>query len=294
MPSVSLALGSGGARGLAHIGVIRYLEEHGYKISAISGTSIGALIGGIYAAGALDDFEKWVRAIKRSDIVSLLDLSWSKDGLFRGEEIINTLTKIVGEQSIENLPIPFTAIAAHIKAHEEVRIQSGSLFEAIRASISLPVFFTPQTIDGKPLVDGGILNPLPIDVLQAYHHDLTIAVNLCATPNFDINLDDYLVADEPNPETRNAITQNIKSFIQNINQSLKSINRVSWGAYDVTNQTIDTMQHRFGALSLAQYPPDYCIDIPSNICQLLDFDQADPLINYGYHAAEQMIKAQTS
>jgi NTE family protein len=136
--TVSLVLGSGGARGLAHIGVIHELEARGFEIASISGCSIGALIGGVYAAGKLDEFERWVRAVTKMNMVNLLDLSWARHGLVKGDRIISTLVELVGDMTIEELPIPFTAVAADIKNEKEVWLNSGRLFDAIRASISLP------------------------------------------------------------------------------------------------------------------------------------------------------------
>jgi len=176
--TVSLVLGSCGARGLAHIGVIHELQERGYKISSISGCSMGALIGGVYAAGKLDDFERWARAISKVDIVTLLDLSWSKDGLVKGDKIINTLVELVGDKTIEDLPIPFTAVAADVINEKEVWINSGRLFDAIRSSISLPLFFTPVKYKDGYLIDGGVLNPVPIAPTFNDDTNITIAVNL--------------------------------------------------------------------------------------------------------------------
>ncbi|MEG3694600.1 patatin-like phospholipase family protein, partial [Vibrio coralliirubri] len=141
--TISLVLGSGGARGLVHVGVIRWLIEHGYQIKSISGCSIGALIGGVYAAGKLDEFEEWVTSIDQGDMAMLLDFSWQSSGIFKGDKIIDTLRGLIGEISIEDLPIPYTAVAANVADEKEVWLQSGSLFDAIRASISLPLFFTP-------------------------------------------------------------------------------------------------------------------------------------------------------
>jgi len=140
--TISLVLGSGGARGLAHIGVIREIEANGFQIAAISGCSIGAMIGGIYAAGKLDEFERWICAVNKMDIVTLLDLSWGRNGLVKGDKIINTLVDLVGDKTIEELSIPFTAVAADIENEKEIWINEGRLFDAIRASISLPMFFT--------------------------------------------------------------------------------------------------------------------------------------------------------
>ena len=160
--SISLVLGSGGARGLAHIGVIHWLEEQGFEIASISGCSMGALIGGIYAAGKLDVFEHWVRDISKVDIFTLLDLSWQKNGLVKGDKIIATLTELVGDINIEDLPIKYTAVAADIANEKEVWLSSGSLFSAIRASISLPLFFTPFHYNGVDLIDGVSLIRYPL------------------------------------------------------------------------------------------------------------------------------------
>ena len=159
--TVSLVLGSGGARGLAHIGVIQWLEENGYEIRSISGCSMGALIGGIYACGKLDVYEEWVRAISKFDIIRLLDVSWGSQGLVDGERIIEVLKELVGDRRIEELPIEYTAVAADVKREKEVWLKRGSLFDAIRASIALPLFFKPFEINGTKLLDGGILNPVP-------------------------------------------------------------------------------------------------------------------------------------
>ena len=157
--TVSLILGSGGARGLTHIGVIKWLEENNFEIKSISGCSIGSLIGGVYAAGKLDQLSEWMVALNKSDIASLLDFSWGSGGLFKGDKIINTLVGFLEDIQIEELSIPFTAVATDIVTEKEVWINTGSLFEAIRASVSLPLFFTPVTHGEAILIDGGVLNP---------------------------------------------------------------------------------------------------------------------------------------
>jgi len=180
--TVSLVLGSGGARGLAHIGVIKWLEENNYEIKSIAGCSIGSLIGGAYAVGKLDILEQWMCSITKSDILSMLDLSWDGGGLFKGDKMIETLTNLIGNTRIEDLPIPYTAVATDVNAEKEVWLNSGSLFEAIRASVSLPLFFTPVDYNGVKLVDGGVLNPVPIAPTFNDNTDLSIAVNLGGLP----------------------------------------------------------------------------------------------------------------
>ena len=160
--TVSLVLGSGGARGLAHIGVIRELEARGYVIRAISGSSMGAVIGGIHALGGLDVYEKWVTGLGQTDVFRMLDWTFSGGGLIRGELLMQRLRDLVGECNIEDLPIDFTAVAVDIERGREVWFSDGSLFEAIRASMAVPSVFTPHAWRGRMLVDGGLLNPVPV------------------------------------------------------------------------------------------------------------------------------------
>lgn len=273
--TVSLVLGSGGARGLAHIGVIHELEERGFEIKSIAGCSMGALIGGVYAAGKLEEFEVWIRAITKIDIVTLLDISWQRNGLVKGEKVINTLIELVGDRKIEDLPIPYTAVAADIQNEKEVWINSGRLFDAIRASISLPLFFTPVTYKDVFLIDGGVLNPVPIAPTFNDQTDLTIAVNLGGPPDVldNVSADD---ADEP----PSSIQERVSRFIDDL-QSFRKDDDESWGAYDVANQAFDAMQSTIARQKLAAYPPDIAIEISRNACGMLEFDRANQMIALG-------------
>jgi len=282
--SVSLVLGSGGARGLAHIGIIHWLEENGYEIKSISGCSMGALIGGIYAAGKLDTYVEWVRSITKLDIVTLLDLSWGKGGMVKGDKIINTLVDLVGDQKIEDLPVSFTAVATDIKAEKEIWINKGRLFDAIRASMSLPLFFTPFDFNGTLLIDGGVLNPVPIAPTFGDNTDLTIAVNLGGTPAEIIDE----AGNREIPQVQDSrIQQNINRFIKSLQQSVKSTGRKDWDVYDVAIQAFEAMQSTIARQKLAAYPPDLTIEIARNACSTLEFDRADEMIKLGYTKARQ-------
>ena len=282
--TVSLVLGSGGARGLAHIGVIHWLEQNGYKIESISGCSMGALIGGVYAAGRLDEFETWVRAITRFDIVSMLDLSWSKTGLVKGDKIINTLTELVGDMVIEGLPITYTAVAADILNEKEVWMNSGNLFEAIRASISLPLFFTPFRYQGVDLIDGGVLNPVPIAPTFSDSTDLTIAISLGGKPQSKLT---KAIENDPVADAKPPFNQKINEFITSFKSSTVSHISQDWGAYDIANQAFDAMQSTIARQKLAAYPPDHFIEIARNACETLEFDRASEMIDLGYQKAEE-------
>lgn len=178
--SLSLVLGAGGARGLAHIGVIEELLARGYRIVSIAGSSMGALVGGIYAAGKLEEYREWVIKLQRLDVLRLLDFTWRGGGMIRGERVISVLRELVGEHQIESLPVSYTAVAVDIDAEREVWLSRGSLFSAIRASIAIPGIFTPLELHGRRLVDGGLLNPVPVAPTLRDLSDLTVVVNVNA------------------------------------------------------------------------------------------------------------------
>ncbi|CAK2091020.1 NTE family protein [Vibrio crassostreae] len=280
--TVSLVLGSGGARGLVHVGIIRWLIEHGYQIKSISGCSIGALIGGVYAAGKLDEFEEWVTSIEQSDMAMMLDFSWQSSGIFKGDKIIDTLRGLIGEISIEDLPIPYTAVAANVAEEKEVWLQSGSLFDAIRASISLPLFFTPHVINGEVLIDGGVLNPVPIAPTFSDNTDFTLAVNLGGEP--EMLQQEVIPVSLPTKESN--LHEKVVHFIDNLGSSVKSKMSFNFAAYDIANQAFDAMQSTIARQKLAAYPADITLEIPRNACGTLEFDRSQEMIDRGYHLAQ--------
>ncbi|MBS3803341.1 MAG: patatin-like phospholipase family protein [Oleiphilaceae bacterium] len=177
-PTVALTLGSGGARGYAHIGAIEVLVERGYDIIAISGCSMGALIGGVFAAGKMQDYKDWVTGLGQFDVLKLLDVSLSSPGAIRGDKIFSVVREMLGDTRIEDLPLFYTAVATDLLSHKEIWFQEGSLHQAIRASVSIPGVITPVILNGRVLVDGALLNPLPIVPTISSHADLVFAINL--------------------------------------------------------------------------------------------------------------------
>jgi NTE family protein len=268
---------------LADIGVIHWLEENDFKIKSIVGCSIGAVVGGIYAAGKLDEYEQWVRTLTKVDIVTLLDLTWEKGGLVRGEKLVNTLIGLVGEKKIEDLPISFTAVATDLRNHKEVWIRSGSLFDAMRASFAIPLFFTPFKYKGVELVDGGVLNPMPIAPTTGDETDMTIAVDL----NGPAESPAEPVAASAAPQApASPFREKLNRFIGRLQPTEKSEGSRDWGAYDIANQAVEAMQSTIARQKLAAYPPDVVIEIPRNACRTLEFDRAAELIALGYSKAK--------
>lgn len=206
--TVALTLGSGGARGYAHIGAIEILVERGYNIVAISGCSMGSLIGGMYAAGKMQDYKDWVTGLGQFDVLKLLDLTFNSVGAIRGEKIFSVVREMLGDTRIENLPLHYTAVATDLLAHKEVWFQEGSLERAIRASVAIPSVVTPLVLGGRVLVDGALLNPLPIIPTISAHADLIVAVNLSGEDDRGQRIPDaafFNDDDEDTAEWRNTI-----------------------------------------------------------------------------------------
>lgn len=281
--TVSLVLGSGGARGLAHIGVIEVLEEQGFKIESISGSSMGALVGGIYATGELDNYRNWVCALETIDMLRLLDVSFSGSAVFKGQKIINTLRELIGARNIEDLPISFTAVATELERGKELWFSKGPLFDAIRASIAFPTIFSAVDYRGRKLVDGGLMNPIPIAPTLHDITDLTIAVSLSGK------------GDEPLAQpvpvaipvaTRNKYHQMVIEFINGFQNNHKQEDA---GFFEIISQSIDVMQNSIARFMLAAYSPDILIEIPKDCCTMYEFDRAAELIEIGRYQAEKAI-----
>lgn len=280
---ISLVLGSGGARGYAHIGVIQWLEENGYYIQSIVGSSMGALIGGIHALGKLEAYREWVYTINRMDVFRLLDFSLGEGGLVKGEKIMNALQQFMEDRRIEDLPIRYTAVASDIANEREVWINRGNIFEAIRASISLPLFFTPYRRNGVYLLDGGILNPVPIAPTFQDDSDRIIAVNLAGPPSREYGSEGSPGKDDED----NGLTAKVQEFMQALRQGGSM--RGKLGFYDVIDQAFDAMQGTIARQKIAAYPPDILVELPRNLCGMLEFEHARELIDAGYRAAAQQI-----
>jgi len=274
---ISLVLGSGGARGMAHIGIIKWLEENDYKIESISGCSMGALIGGFYAAGKLDNYVAFLRELDTLGMIKLLDFKGT-GGLVSGTVLMEKMKKLVGDPNIEELPINFTAVASDIQEEKEIWINKGSLLKAIRASISLPLFFTPYLYKGKYLVDGGVLNPVPIAPTFHDSTEMTIAVNLGGKVDSDLSL--------PEPPKDDSMSSKISEYFAEI--AIPDSLSLKYGAYQVADNSFDSMQGTIARMKLATYPPDVEIIVPRNLCGTLEFDRADQVIEYGYKLCETL------
>lgn len=286
--TVSLVLGSGGARGHAHIGVIRALHEMDFEVRNISGCSMGSVIGGIYAADKLDTYTEWAYQLTRGDVVKLLDFSFSLRSIFKGERIFDVLKDLVGDRKIEDLDRRFTAVATSLDDEEEVWLNSGSLFTAMRSSTAVPGVFSPVQLNGHTLVDGGLVNPLPIAPTLNDSTDLTIAVNLSGVA------EEYAPPDEPaeTDSSKSSYREKIADFLNGLRDDDVGENGGSdVDAADLLVKSIDIMQASITRFKLAAYAPDKTIDIPRNACSFFEFHRAEEMADLGYEKARKVLES---
>ncbi|HEX3539525.1 MAG TPA: patatin-like phospholipase family protein [Acidimicrobiales bacterium] len=302
-PSVALALGSGGARGYAHIGVLDALRERGHEVVAVAGSSMGAVVGGAFAAGRLEEYRTWVTGIGQFELLRLFDFALSQPGALRGDKLFAKIHALIGDVRIEDLAIPYTAVAVDLIARREVWFQRGSLEAAMRASGALPSLFPPVETGGRLLIDGGILNPLPLAPTAAAHADLVIAVSLHGDPLVPL---DFVDDEEPlvariralasrtldrdlwaifRPGSRAALEGTAVTVADAAGVGERPPTRLTLGKFDMVNMAIETMQAALVEHKLAGYRPDVLITVPRNACRSLDFHRADELIALGHALA---------
>ena len=299
---VALALGSGGARGYAHIGVIEVLVERGYDIVTIAGSSMGALVGGLHAAGSLPAYTEWAMGLTQFDVLRLLDPSLASPGAIKAEKVFTKVRELLDGVLIEDLPIPFTAVATDLFAGREVWFQDGPADRAIRASIAIPSVITPVMHNGRLLADGGLLNPVPIAPLAAVRADATIAVSLGGERSgFSGSPDHESAATRPVEEWGERFRRVASNWLDR--DSIKAItsrfdrdrSRVvdedfedlpaGLGKVDILTQSLEVMQSVLTRYRLASYPPDVFIAISRDACRSRDFHRAEQMIAVGRVAA---------
>ena len=277
--NVALSLSSGGARGLAHIGAIEELEAQGYHISSIAGCSMGALIGGVYAAGKLNEFREWMKTIDRKKMLGLIDFSLSLNHIVKGTRIIEAIMEFVPDVNIEDLPIPYCAVATDLKAGREVMFRKGSLFKAIRASISLPSFYEPVKRNDMILIDGGIINPLPLNRVKRQAGDILVGV--------DVSGHDYK-AQWDELQRLTAIQKHDKSLKTKILDMLIPDN-IEFNYYTVLSRASSLMIRQNSILMAKLTNPDILIDIQMSRYGTFDFDKSEKLIVIGRQNTSQAI-----
>jgi NTE family protein len=310
---IALALGSGGARGYAHIGVINELHERGHDIVGIAGSSMGALVGGLEAAGKLDEFTDWATSLTQRAVLRLLDPSLGAAGVLRAEKILDAVREIIGDVAIQDLPIPYTAVTTDLIAGRSVWLQRGPVHAAIRASIAIPGVISPHVLDGRLLADGGILDPLPMAPIAAVNADVTIAVSLSGddpTPRREGSeprattewLSRMLRSTSALLDTKAARslleTPSAQSVLSRFSSGdsdpddemdpeavVRGVVIPKLGSFEVMYRTIDIAQSALARHTLAAYPPDLLIEVPRTVCRSLEFHRAAEVIDIGQELA---------
>ena len=255
----ALVLAGGGARGVAHIGAIEELESQGFEITSVAGTSMGALVGGVYASGHLEPFKEWMRALDKYKVFSLVDFALSTEGLVKGDRVMEAMKELVPDMEIEQMPVPFTAVAADLLTGSEVVLDKGGLYDAIRASISIPSVFRPVHREGQVLVDGGTVNPLPLNRVKRAEGVLLIAVDVSA--RFGANP------------------------AQRANASLNY--------YKVLIASSQIMQQRITQLMSRLYKPDIMVEMPADSFGMFEFYHSDEIIEAGREATRAALERWT-
>ena len=277
---IALVLSSGGARGLAHIGAIEELEAQGYRITSIAGCSMGALIGGVYAAGKLKEFREWMKTVDRKKMLELTDFSLSLNHIVKGSRIIEAIMEFVPDVPIEDLPIPYCAVATDLKTGHEVVFNKGSLFHAIRASISLPSFYEPVRRDGMILIDGGVTNPIPLNRVVRQESDILVGI--------DVSGHDYKAQWEIQQELIEKRKRS-KSLSQQILNKLIPDN-LEFNYYTMLSRVSSLMIRQNSILMTQLMKPDVLVDIQMSRYGGFDYDKSEKIIAIGRQKTLQALK----
>jgi len=285
--TVTLVLSSGGARGYAHIGVIEALEKHGFSIASVTGCSMGSVVGGMYAAGGLELFKNWACGLDRTDVFKLYDFVFSAQGILRGERVFHEIEQLVPDRNIEDLRIPFRAVATDINTQNELIFDRGSLYKALRASSAIPAVVKPAEYDDLELVDGGVLNPLPISLAPRIPGDIVVAVDVNANIPF-MNNKVTIKEKEEDHSISNHWSELVKKWFQKDSVSVGN-NHKKIGFFDLMVKSVDMMQDRITEYTVRDYKPDILVRVSRSTCSTFDYHKAKKLVKAGHEAFEKSL-----
>lgn len=291
---VALVLSSGGARGLAHIGIIESLEADGYEITSIAGSSMGAVVGAFYACGRLEEYKKWALNLDRYDVFKLIDFTFSVQGFIKGEKVFKTLQEIIPDQNIEDFKIPFAALVTDITNKKEVVLDRGSMYEAIKASVAIPTVIKPVMRGDREFIDGGVTNPIPIEHVKRSDEDILVVSNV----NAIIPYDRKVVDTKKEKAEEASYNLKIQSFLNGWNKFLPGNTSESTekklGFFDLLNESIDLMQDRLTSLLVEKHRPGILINVSREACSTFEFYKCEELIEAGKDAYSKAIEQSLS
>ncbi len=281
MKKISLVLSGGGARGIAHIGVLEALEKQGFEVHSITGTSMGAVVGGIYAAGKIKEFKKWILDLDKKDVFELVDFTLFNSGFIKGDKVFEELSTFIHDIQIQNLPIHFSATATDLMSRKEILFTEGSLYNAMRASIAIPNVITPVKKEDSILVDGGVVNNIPINHAQRMDNDLLVAVNV----NADIPLPKKKKKKKKKEEQPSFYQSTIDKFSKQLSELFSDEKNNDFSYFDIMSTSFELMRNEMVKFSLKDTPPDILIETSRDSCNIYDFYKAEELIQIGHEAA---------
>ena len=280
--SVALVLSGGGSKGLAHIGAINELEKQGFQISSVSGSSIGSVIGGLYAMGKLPEYTDWVKTLNKKNIWGLMDFTLSTYGLLKGEKVFAKMKTFIPDMPIEKMNIPCAIVATDILNEKDVVFKSGSFYNAIRASVAIPAIITPVKHKGTILVDGGVLNPVPVEHVARNKNDILVVVSLYGEKK---DIDEKSIIKKDQIQSSYKFTGLFKS----ISKVISTGDKRSLGYFSLLNATTSAMVHKLAKQNIEKYKPEITISIPYDTSGTFDFHKAEELIEIGRNAAENAL-----
>lgn len=287
---VALVLSGGGARGLAHIGIIQELERYGYKITSIAGTSMGSLIGGVYALGKLDEFTDWALSMDRVNALRLVDFSMGHPGLVKGDRVLRKMKDFIPDTFIEDLPIPYAAVAVDLISMREVVFREGSIYDAIRPSMSIPTVFTPVERNEQVLIDGGVLNNIPVEHVARTQGDILVAVNV----NADLPLVKGGPGSERGTEQEEVYQNKAQELVRRMRRRQRKTGKARLGYFNLMSRTIDLMTNHMAEMAMEKHHPDLLINVSREHCHIFDFFKTKELIEAGRSAARQALESASS
>lgn len=287
MKKAALVLSGGGARGLAHIGVIEEFVKFGYEITSISGTSMGAMVGGVYALGKMEQFKDWMYTLDKKKVFNLIDFSFSSQGLVKGDKVLKALHEFIDDANIEDLSIPFAATACDLINRKEVVFRTGSIYDAVRASVAIPMVLTPIKKDDGLLVDGGVMNNIPISNIERTKGDTLIVVDV----NARIPMVTKVIEEVEEKEIQSIYMEKVKYFQQQFKKISPLHKREGMGYFNLMESTLGLMMFHMSQLSLKQYSPDILINVSRDSCGTYDFFKAKEQVELGRLAAENVLQA---
>jgi len=282
---ISLVLSGGAARGIAHIGVIEELEKQGFEIKSIAGNSMGAFIAAMYAMDKLQEYKEWVLTLDKVDVFKLIDFTFSSQGLIKGDRVFNKMKTFFPDKNIEDLKISYVAVAADITNMKEVVFTEGSIYDAVRASVAIPTVFTPFKKGNAMLVDGGVVNPIPINRVKRIEDDILIASYV----NAHIPYDKPEITKEDEERKNSVYKQKIIEYKNRLNEILPKNSKEHLNYFTLINKSTGLLTHHLSQMNIEKYKPDILINISRHSCGTFDFFKAQELIETGRRAARKSI-----